>query len=257
MMDPGGRSLRQQVRDALWYLRRPAGTPEDRRKAVEILEDVAGERGFVDRVELAAAVAPAGGKAGAAALAVRLEPVRGQVFALAAGHEPGGGAKGERAWNIRCAKRLARMLVDAGARVYYYEHRRKAYARRQAEFAAAVEREAPVCLAVLELHYDAVETQSVGGHHFQYRGAPELAGAIRDEWQRRFPNSRPRYDDGVRRNLDGNGAGFLKMAPAWACLTEPFFRSNPEEWDFYKGKITEVAEVYACGLADFAKQKVG
>lgn len=243
------RSVQQQVRDALWYLRRPGQAPEDEARAIAILEAVAGESGLVGRIEEARVP-------GAAGLAARLRPVRGSSFAVAPGHEPGGGAPGERGWNVRCAKALARLLVASGARVYYYEHREKEYARRQAEFAAAVEREVPGCLAVVELHYDDVpDAPAAAGHCFQYRGSRELAECMRDAWQARFPNSRPRHDNGILRNLTGNGSGFLRMAPGWACLTEPYFRSNPAEWAFYKDRAEEVAEVYALGLAGFAKFK--
>ena len=57
------------------------------------------------------------------------------------------------------------------------------------------------------------------------------------------------------KNMDKNGAGFLRNARGWACLVEPFFITNPAEKAFFAARHAELAEVYCIGLARFAYLK--
>lgn len=178
-------------------------------------------------------------------------PLKGKQIAVIVGHQPGGGAAGEREFNKEVAEHMKGILEDLGADVFYYQHKLKSYGARQRAMAAAVKSEQPSSDVCIELHYDAVSYPGPAGHHFQYRGAKKLAEAIRDEFQKAYPDSKPRRDNGIMHNTSDNGSGFLKAAPGWACLTEPFFRSNPEEWEFFKDKQREIAEVYCRGIARF------
>ena len=173
--------------------------------------------------------------------------------AIIVGHDPGGGAEGERQWNIELAKHLSYQLQIRGAMTMIYHHRLRPYGARQRAMAAAVVESIGRGHPCIELHYNAVESPDPKGHHFQYRGYPSLAASIRDHWQRKYPESIARRDNGTFHNIRGNGSGFLRMAPGPACLVEPFFRSNPEEWEFYRNRQREVAEVYALGIEQFLR----
>jgi len=176
----------------------------------------------------------------------------GKQIAVVVGHEPGGGANGEREYNKVVAKHMRDLLEAQGATVFLYEHKTKAYGQRQNEMAAAVKAKLPKCWATIELHYDDVDSPDANGHHFQYLKTKALAVAIRDEFEKRFPGKKARQDKGIFMNENENGSGFLKKAPGAACLVEPFFRSNPAEWAFFSKLHREVAEAYCVGIANFA-----
>ena len=122
---------------------------------------------------------------------------------------------------------------------------------------AAIKSAQPNNFVCVELHYDAVSWSSPNGHHFQYLGSKELATCFAQTWQKRFPQSNPRGDNkkGIKYNPRGNGAGFLRKAPGWAVLTEPFFISNPQEKEFYKDKHKEVGGCFVLSIAKFCKLK--
>jgi N-acetylmuramoyl-L-alanine amidase len=82
-------------------------------------------------------------------------------------------------------------------------------------------------------------------------GSRRLAEAFRDEFQLAFPESRARAENGIHHAPSGRGAGFLKQAPAWAVLVEPFFGSNPEEAALFMGSQTKLARAYCKGLNKF------
>jgi N-acetylmuramoyl-L-alanine amidase len=79
-----------------------------------------------------------------------------------------------------------------------------------------------------------------------------LARAFADAWQFRFPASKPRQDKGIYHTPTGDGAGFLRKAPGFAILTEPFFHSNPDENRFFADKHMSVAKVYCAAISAFA-----
>jgi N-acetylmuramoyl-L-alanine amidase len=51
--------------------------------------------------------------------------------------------------------------------------------------------------------------------------------------------------------MSGDGAGFLREAPAWACLVEPFFITNKAEKQFFTDHKDELAECYCDAIEDF------
>lgn len=178
----------------------------------------------------------------------------GKQIALIPGHEPGGGAEGERDWNIDVALHMDVALRNLGADPMIYYHTTRSYSQRMIEMSKAIKKEQPNNWACVELHYDAVDIPGPSGHHFQYLGSKLLAECFRDVWQVKYPNSRPRRDDGIMHNTQDNGAGFLRQAPGWAVLCEPFFHSNRAELAYYQGKQKEVAYVYVKALKLFAER---
>ena len=178
-------------------------------------------------------------------------PLEGKNVCLVVGHEPGGGAKGERVWNTKVAKVLAKKLEEKGCEVLIYFHRTRAYHQRCREMRAAVKKHMPEADFVLLLHYNSVDNPAVKGHHFQYYGVPRAAQVFRDAWQKHFPWSEADRSDGVFHNTNSPGSLMLKYAPAPACLTEPFFESSPEERKKLIDAHEEVADCYDEAISNF------
>ena len=178
-------------------------------------------------------------------------PLTGRYVALVVGHEPGGGAWKEREWNLVVADLTAQKLRDMGAEVYIHLHRTKNYSLRMEEMRAGIKKHAPKAECVLSLHYNGVDYPEAHGHEFHYRSVPAFAKAIRDSWQKHFPWSKARRVNGIFENRAYRGWLMLKVAPAAACLVEPFFISNPEEKTKIFESQEEVANVYAEGILNF------
>lgn len=243
----------QQIEDALYYLERPGQAPGDEEKAINILSHIA--RGKKGGAALVKAIRES--KPNTSTGLTAWKSLKGLVLVIGIGHEPGGGASGERAWNIKLARAMGTLLESYGATVHIYFHKVKNYRVRQERFAEFCEEVG--AWACWELHYDAVKNPAARGHHFKFRGARELAVFTQEEWSNRFPQSvaRNSYGDGpgLHHATSGNGSGFLHRMPCWAMLPEPFFNSNPAERAFYKSLIDEIAFVYCLGMARFAQFK--
>ena len=180
-----------------------------------------------------------------------MKNLKDKNIAIIVGHEPGGGAAGERSYNAALAVIMRDTLRKHGANVYLHQHHTKGYGQRMREMRAAILSKMPHCDACIELHFNSYYKESAHGHEFMFRGSRSLAEAFRDEFQLSFPNSTPRADNGIRHSPTGRGAGFLKQAPAWAVLVEPFFGSNHDESQFFMGRQTCLAETYCRGLNKF------
>ena len=179
----------------------------------------------------------------------------GKKVFLVVGHEPGGGAEGEREWNIEVAQRLESKLRGRGAFVITYEHKVRAYGQRCDEMRDACLTQMPDADCVILMHYNAYSDTSAHGHEFHYGGYKEFAESIRDAWQEAFPNSRPRQDNGILHNTDGNGSLMIRSAPAACCLLEPFFATNLNEREQFIEAHQDVAEVYAKGISSWLKNE--
>ena len=174
-------------------------------------------------------------------------------IALIVGHEPGGGAEGERAYNIKVRAHMASVLAFLGLDVLLYDHKIRSYGARQNAMAAAVKAAQPNNKICVELHYNDVDDPQANGHQFHYNAKEPLARCFANEFQRKFPNSRPRQDKGIFHTPKGDGAGFLIKSPGAAVLTEPFFHSNPKENEFFKDRQEEVAVAYCAAIEAYLK----
>ena len=170
---------------------------------------------------------------------------------LVVGHEPGGGAKNEREWNLSLSTRLAKSLEELGAEVFIYTHRTRAYSRRCSEMRAGVKKHMPGADCVVLMHYNSVDYPEAHGHEFHYHSTPAIAKAFRDAWQKHFPWSRARQDNGILENRNGRGSRMLRLAPAAAVLLEPFFYSNTEERNRCFSNPDSVCSAYVEGLCNF------
>lgn len=179
------------------------------------------------------------------------EDLVGKNVCLVVGHEPGGGAQGERAYNIEVAKEMKILLEARGAKVLIYYHRTKSYPARTWEMRASIKKHMSNVDVVILLHYNGVSYPSAKGHEFHYGGYKALAESFRDEWQKDYPDSTPRQDNGILKNTNGRGSLMIKRAPAPCVLTEPFFISNPLEKEKFYGKPKMVAKTYSNSTANF------
>lgn len=175
----------------------------------------------------------------------------GRKIAIVVGHEPGGGAEGERSFNMSLSVIMRNRLVSSGADVYIHHHKIRSYGARQDAMRDAVNDNMPDCDVCVELHFNSYDKEAAHGHEFLYNGSKALAEAFRDEFQASFPWSTARADDGIKHTPTGRGSGFLRKAPAWAVLVEPFFDSNKKEHDYFTGRQTCLAETYCEGLDTF------
>lgn len=175
--------------------------------------------------------------------------LEGKRVGLVIGHEPGGGAPGERDWNLAVAEILAEKLQDRGAFVLVYEHKTRAYSRRCREMRSALIDKDLDC--ILLMHYNSFSKASANGHEFHYRSFPAFAASIRDSWQKSYPWSVARRDNGILKNTKAAGSGMIRMAPAAACLTEPFFQSNPKERGALIDDHEGAASAYCEGITNF------
>jgi N-acetylmuramoyl-L-alanine amidase len=99
-----------------------------------------------------------------------MDNLTGKNVAIIVGHEPGGGAAGERAYNMALSVIMRDILRDNGAHVYLHTHHTKAYGQRMREMRAAIKLMMPDCDACVELHFNGYYKESANGHEFLYRG---------------------------------------------------------------------------------------
>jgi N-acetylmuramoyl-L-alanine amidase len=177
--------------------------------------------------------------------------IEGKEIALVVGHEPGGGAAGERTYNLALAIMMRDNLEARGAVVYIHKHHEKSYGVRQDEMRAAVKEELPDCACCIELHYNSFGDPTKKGHEIFYRGCKRIAECFRDRFQSDFPWSVARRSNGIEKRLKGNGAGFLRKAPAWACLLEPFFESNAKEREYFMSHPMKLSDCNCNAIEDF------
>lgn len=179
------------------------------------------------------------------------EVPEGIEVAVVVGHVYG---EPEQMFNYGVAGYLkVRLEEKYGCFVYLHVHGIKAYTARINEMTKAIVAEQPHNKVCVELHYNGSERKEAEGHHFQYNRSEKLARSMRDAWENHFPASKRTMDDGLYHNTDGNGSYFLKKAPGWACLCEPFFWTNPKERAFYSTKQKAIAYAYAEGIVNFLK----
>jgi len=170
---------------------------------------------------------------------------------LVVGHEPGGGTTGERKYNTKVAKLMKDYLKESGIESTIYYHTTRNWVQRCSELKARTKNNGSDFM--LLLHYNAYSDPSANGHEFHYRAAEFEAGVFRDEWQKQFPSSRPRQNNGTLRNLSGRGSRMIRMAPFRCVLTEGFFISNPQERKKHKNNPYLVAEVFTRSIIKILK----
>jgi N-acetylmuramoyl-L-alanine amidase len=101
----------------------------------------------------------------------------------------------------------------------------------------------------LELHFNAASPRAEG-HEWLYWHSSEqgrlFARALRDSFEDSFPQAVSR---GIKARKKGSrGAMFLRATSMPACIAEPFFGTNEEEFEFAVTHKQGIAESIAGGL---------
>ena len=103
----------------------------------------------------------------------------------------------------------------------------------------------------VELHFNSSHVRAATGHEWLYWAHSDagrrLAGCLNTAMIRQFPDELPRGCKPVTRK--DNGSGFVRLAPCPAVVAEPFFGSNPHDWDTVAAHPDRLAAALAEGLA--------
>jgi N-acetylmuramoyl-L-alanine amidase len=187
------------------------------------------------------------------------------VIALCVGHSrrladgtPEGGAitcdggTSEWEWNAALARLIAAELHDAHgiAAEIVNDYGPRGYGSAMRWLGGTCLRGFPGLRLAVELHFNSADDPAASGHEWLYwpgsikgkLAATELHLAM----CRDFPAIRPR---GVKIPPDARGAAFLRETPCPAVIAEPFFGSNPRDWDAARARPEKLAATLAAGLA--------
>ena len=101
----------------------------------------------------------------------------------------------------------------------------------------------------IELHFNAAGPQATGHEWLYWHTSDQgrlIARALRDSFEDSFPQLASR---GIKSRAKGSrGAMFLRTTHMPACIAEPFFGTNPEDWDLAVNHKQGIAEAIAGGL---------
>ena len=108
--------------------------------------------------------------------------------------------------------------------------------------------------AVIELHFNSA-SPSANGHEWLYwhtsKGGKKLASALRDEMEEAYPEMVSR---GIKpRGPKQRGSYLLRAVRPVACIAEPFFGSNADEWKMINDNRGRLAGVYARAIKNYAE----
>lgn len=106
----------------------------------------------------------------------------------------------------------------------------------------------------IELHFNAASESAQGFEYLYYHTSTRgkaLAESLHAAQKQAFPFA---VDRGTKSRAAGDrGVQFLKLTHCPAVLAEPFFGTNPEEWNLYSGEKAKLAETYAAGVLSFLR----
>ena len=106
----------------------------------------------------------------------------------------------------------------------------------------------------VELHFNAASPKATG-HEWLYWNTSEkgrlLARSLRDSFEDSFPLFTSRGIKG--RQKGSRGAMFLRATSMPACIAEPFFGTNEEDWELALKHKEGVAESIAGGLKIYSE----
>jgi len=178
-------------------------------------------------------------------------------IAIARGHTWGTGASGwgdidETDYNRKLAYLIEKELTERGWLVYNHEHKISSYERRINAYVDAAKKYVPEMKCMLDLHCNAYDG-SARGHEFLYHQSPNLSKSLAKHFQESFPNSVARGSNGIKQRSTGNGSYFLRHSPVPACISEPFFIDNAEEYNFFTQpqNMNLMAKAFADGIEDY------
>lgn len=105
----------------------------------------------------------------------------------------------------------------------------------------------------IELHFNAADNPDAQGFEYLHAGSPRgmhLAACLIHAHSQNIPlTQRNRGMKAVGRAE--RGGGFLHRITQPAVICEPFFGTNPDEWNFYRSNANQLAKSYAAGIARY------
>lgn len=108
----------------------------------------------------------------------------------------------------------------------------------------------------VELHFNSGETAKATGHEWLHwsKSVPgrALAQALQTQMVAAFPEHKSRGLIGIASEKD-RGGGFLRRVKCPAVICEPFFGSNPADWDSFETRREVLAAVIADGILTYLK----
>lgn len=105
----------------------------------------------------------------------------------------------------------------------------------------------------IELHFNAADNPDAQGFEYLHAGSPRgmhLASCLAHAHSQSIPfQQRNRGIKAVARAE--RGGGFLHRVKPTAVIAEPFFGTNPDEWNFYRSNAPTLAKAYAAAIRRF------
>lgn len=108
--------------------------------------------------------------------------------------------------------------------------------------------------AAIELHFNAAASDKATGHEWLHWHASVPGRSLAQCLQRRMVETFPEHKNrGIKpvRALAENGGGFLKKTHCPAVICEPFFGTNPNDWQLGTAHRDLLARLIADGIDDW------
>lgn len=162
------------------------------------------------------------------------------------------GGISEHAFNCGLARAIQSILKSHRVKaVVISEYEGGSYGSAQRWLAGQL-KDAGVSVA-MELHFNASDNPDAAGHEWLYwatsQNGRRLAESLSDEMGMALPQLKSR---GIKaKTAADRGAQFLSGTHCPAVICEPFFGSNPADWNFASQHQEAIARAIAWGLLDY------
>lgn len=163
------------------------------------------------------------------------------------------GGVSEHEFNSELAGLVQEKLLKAGVESAIFDvYRGSGYTAAMTDLAAQVKKYGADI--AIELHFNSSDSVQSNGYEYLHwhnsKNGTRLATLFLSEHGRYFPKFRARglvkIDSEKKR-----GGGFLKRTHCPAVILEPFFGSNPKEWEHYSGNMNRVADMYVSAITKY------
>lgn len=172
------------------------------------------------------------------------------------GHPEGGavsvGGVSEWTYNRELAAMVQELLAKARVKSRVYDaYQGSGYGSAQQWLASNLRLDGAT-LAV-ELHFNAADSPAATGHEWLYwatsKNGQRLAECLSAEMCLGVPQLKTR---GIKpKTASDRGAEFLKGTHCPAVIAEPFFGSNPADWQTSVDRKQSIARAIACGILEY------
>lgn len=183
------------------------------------------------------------------------------MIALCVGHSRGDGGAvsvgGTNEWhfNVKLAVLIREMLAaDGRAAMIVDRYAQAGYSRAMTLLGGSLASQGVT--AAVELHFNSADTAKATGHEWLHwhSSVPgrALAQALQRQMVQDFPGQRNRGLVSIP-SVSGRGGGFLRCMACPAVICEPFFGSNPGDWQFFDTRREALAAAIAGGILTWTK----